>query len=102
MGKKKDIKKQMIVTITGMLLMIGIAIFCYRSVEKTIIANEQTSLKSLAKVNAQSLLTSLEAKKDLVYAALSGDMENDSEVENAMIKIREKGKYLWMNLIKSY
>lgn len=94
MKEKSVLKKQIFITVLGIIALLLIAVFCYKSVEKAIIENEQESLRGLAKVNAQSLKTSLQAKRNLVYAVLSGDMENVDEIETALIKTREKGKYI--------
>lgn len=94
MKEKSILKKQIFITVLGIIALLLIAVFCYKSVEKAIIENEQESLRGLAKVNAQSLKTSLQAKRNLVYAVLSGDMENVDEIETALIKTREKGKYI--------
>ena len=94
MRKKKFLKRHIIITAIGLSLLIAIAVFCYRSVERTIIGNEQEGLKGLAKVNAQSMESSLLAKKELVFAMFSDDMESEAEVEAALLKIGEKGKYI--------
>ncbi len=101
MQKKKGLKKQILIAVPGMVLCVALAVCCYRSVEKTIIANEQDSLKSLAKVNAQSLLASLEAKQKLVYASLSGDMDEEGDIETAILKLGEKGTYIPLDEIES-
>ena len=51
-------------------------------------------MKSLAKVNAQSLMTSLRAKSNLIYAALSGDMADEDDIGKGMLKVGEKGNYI--------
>lgn len=96
MKEKSILKKQVFITAMGIIVLLLIAVFCYKSVEKAIIENEQESLRGLAKVNAQSLKTSLQAKSNLVYAVLSGDMENTDAIEMALIKTKEKGKYIPM------
>ncbi len=78
----------------GTLLLACIAFLCYLSVEKAIVEREQESMKSLAKVNAQSLKTSLRAKSNLIYAALSGDMEDEEDIKKGMLKVGEKGSYI--------
>lgn len=94
MEKKISLRKKIIIAIFGTVLLVGIAFFCYLSVEKAIVESEQESMKSLAKVNAQSLLTSLRAKSNLVYAALSGDMDNEEDIRKGMLKVEEKGTYI--------
>lgn len=101
MKEKKFIRKQVIITMIGMVVLIFLGIFCYRSVEQMIVENEQKSLKSLAKMNARSLVSSLEGKRDLVYAALSGDMDHTEDIEKGLLKLREKGKYIPENELKS-
>ena len=61
MEKRASVKKKIFIAIFGTLLLAGIAFLCYFSVEKAIVESEQESMKSLAKVNAQSLMTSLQA-----------------------------------------
>ena len=91
MGEKSIIKKQIVFSIVGVVLLVAIAVFCYKNVQNTIVANEQESLKSLARMNAQSLQSSLETKKNLIYAVLSGDMKDEKDIEMGMLKLREKG-----------
>ena len=87
MKKKKGYRTQVVITVVGMVVWIAIAIFCYRSIQNMIIENEQGSLKSLAKVNAQSLLSSLETKSKMIYAALSGDMNEVGDIEKGILKL---------------
>lgn len=94
MKKKKGYRTQVVITVVGMVVWITIAIFCYRSIQNMIIENEQGSLKSLAKVNAQSLLSSLETKSKMIYAALSGDMNEVGDIEKGILKLGEKGIYI--------
>lgn len=94
MKEKSILKKQIAFTVVGVILLAVIAVFCYKNVENTIVENEQESLKSLAKMNAQSLQSSLEAKENLIYAVLSGDMDNQKDIEKGMLKLREKGEYI--------
>ncbi len=94
MEKKQVLRKQVAVTLIGLLVLIVAAICCYQSVKKTIVKNEQDSLKSMATVNAQSLAASLEGKRNLIYAALSGDMDDVGDVEKGILKLHEKGKYI--------
>ena len=76
--KEKSIqKKQTVFIVIAVILLAAIAVFCYRNVQNTIVANEQESLKSLARMNAQSLQSSLETKQNLIYAVLSGDMKDE-------------------------
>lgn len=94
MEKRAGIKKKILIAVLGALLIAGIAFFCYLSVEKAIVESEQESMRSLAKVNAQSLMTSLRAKSNLIYAALSGDMEDEDDIRRGMLKVGEKGNYI--------
>lgn len=94
MKEKIILKKQNVLTVIVVILMVVAAVFCYNNVQNTIVENEQKSLKSLAKMNAQSLQSSLEAKQNLIYAVLSGDMEDQKDIDTGMIKIREKGEYI--------
>lgn len=91
---KKSIRKQAIVPLIGLILLVVAAIFCYRRVEQTIIGNEQEGLKSLAKVNAQSMESSLYAKAEKLFAMFSGDMKDEAEVESMFLKLGEKGSYM--------
>ena len=93
MEKKKVLKKHVMITIVGLVVLLVVAIFCFDSVKKMIIKSEQESLKSMATVNAQSLAASLEGKRNLIYAALSGDMDDVIDVEKGILKLHEKGKY---------
>lgn len=94
MKKINLLKSHIIITILGLMFLIGIAVFCYNSVERTIIGNEQESLKSLAKVNAQSMESSLDAKRELLFAMFSDDMDSEAEVETSLLKTGEKGRYI--------
>jgi len=100
MKEIKNSKRKIMIAILGMLLLISIAIFCYQTVEKAIVSSEQESMKSIAKVNAQSLMASLRAKSNLVYAALSGDMTDKADIEKGMLKIGEKGEYFELEDLK--
>lgn len=88
--KKKVLWKQAGITVIGVIALVSAGVFCYNRVEKTIVSNEQESLKSLAEVNAQSLEASFRTKSDLLYAALSGDMGSTEDVEKGMLKLKEK------------
>lgn len=96
MNEKKKAKKRINIVI-AMVVLVGIAIFCYCTVEETIIRNEQESLRSLAEVNAQSFATTLKAKSNLIYAALSGDMEDEADIQKGLLKVGEKGNYIPQN-----
>lgn len=91
--KKKEIR-HIVIPMVGMVLLIAAAILCYSNVENTLIGNEQKSLKSLAKGNAQSLQESLETKEELLSALFSENMESEREIEAALLKTREKGSYI--------
>lgn len=101
MVKKKILKKQIIITTIGMLFLIAIAVFCYNSVKQTIVGNEQESLKSLAKVNAQSMQSSLMAKQELIFAMFSDDMTELADVEAALLKLGEKGTYIPLDEVEN-
>lgn len=94
MKDRKELKKSIIIASIGLLLLLMIAVFCYASVEKTIVGNEQESLKSLVKVSAQSMEASLKEKENLVSTLFSRDMKSEMEVEAALLKTREKGEYV--------
>lgn len=94
MKKSQDYKKLLGIAVIGIVCLFGAAIFCYNNVKQTIIQNEQRSLKSLVKVNAQGVLFSLEAKRSLVYAALSGDMDNEKEITEGLLKIGERAEFI--------
>lgn len=90
MKNKKILMRQIIIACVSIICLFGIAFFCYSSVEKMIISREEENMKSLAKVNARSLFSTLESKRNLVYAAFSGDMKNLGEVETGSIKMGER------------
>lgn len=94
MKEKMNPKRKITIAVLGTVLLVGIAFFCYRMVEKAIVENEKESMRSLAEVNAQSLMTSLRAKSNLIYAALSGDMEDEADIQKGMLKVGEKGKFI--------
>lgn len=94
MKKKNVLWKKVGITVAGVIALVAAAVFCYGSVKKTIVANEQESLKSMAEVNAQSLGAGILAKSDLLYAVLSGDMDSLDDVEKGMIKLKEKSTYV--------
>lgn len=87
-------RTQMAVTAAGALLILMTAVFCYRTVRNTIVENEKESIVSIARVSAKSLETSLKAKSNLIYAALSGDMENEADIRQNMLKTGEKSRYI--------
>lgn len=93
MKKKNVLWKPVVITVVGVIALVAAAVFCYNRVEKTIVANEQESLKSIAEVNAQSLEESLHSKGNLLYAALSGDMSSIEDVEKGMFKLKEKSTF---------
>lgn len=94
MEEKKKLKWKSVAIGVGALFVAGMAVLCYRNVESTIVKNEQESLKSLARVTAQSLKSNLECKQNLIYATLSGDMNDISDIEKGMLKTREKGSII--------
>lgn len=94
MEKKTYIKKWILIAGVVSVTLLVLAVLGYKRVEKMIIQREEANLKSLAKVSAQSLASTLEAKQRLVYAAFSGDMENREEIELNLLKLMEKGEYI--------
>lgn len=82
MEKKTRLTKQIIVAALGTLLLSAIAIFSYRSVENTIIEREKESLRSLAKVNAQSFQAGMEAKDSKKFAAVFEELNTIEESGN--------------------
>ena len=101
MKNKKILMRQIIIACVSIICLFGIAFFCYSSVEKMIISREEENMKSLAKVNARSLFSTLESKRNLVYAAFSGDMKNLGEVETGSIKMGERCEYVPLEEIKN-
>lgn len=94
MRNKKLLMRQIIIACASIVCLVGVVFFSYSSVEKMIISREEENMKSLAKVNARSLFSTLESKRDLVYAAFSGDMENLDEIETGSIKMGERCEYV--------
>lgn len=92
--RNRKLWKQIIITAAGAALLLGVAVFSYQDVKKTIVVNEQESLKSLAKVNAQSLQSSLEAKANLLLALFSGGMKEAKDIETGLMRMRERGRYI--------
>ena len=93
----RDKKIQVLITTAGTLVILLAAIFCYRTVEQTIVDNEKESIISIAKVSAHSFEETLQAKSNLVYAALSGDMEDEQDIKQNLLKIGEKGRFIPLN-----
>lgn len=91
---KKSLRKQIIITFSGMVLLLIVAVFSYNDVKRSIVVNEQESLTSLAKVNAKSLQSSLESKANLLYAVFSDSMEETKDIETGLVRLREKGRYI--------
>ena len=81
-------------TAAGVAVLFGIAVFSYQDVRRSIVLNEQESLRSLAQVNAKSLQSSLEAKANLLYAVFSGGMRKEEDIETGLLRLREKGSYI--------
>ena len=94
MEKKNVFRKNVLTAIAGFAVLVVVAVFSFNSVKKMILESEQESLKSMAAVNAQSLEASLQGKRDLIYAALSGDMKDISDVEKGILKLHEKATYI--------
>lgn len=81
-------------TAAGVAALFGIAVFSYQDVRRSIVLNEQESLRSLAQVNAKSLQSSLESKANLLYAVFSGGMRKEEDIETGLLRLREKGSYI--------
>lgn len=88
---------QVVVPVIGAALIILTAVCCYHTVRETIVENEKQSLTSIAGVSAHSLETSLKAKSNLVYAALSGDMASEEDIRQNMLKTGEKSRYIHLD-----
>lgn len=96
---------QMAVTAVGAVLIILTAVFCYHTVRETIVENEKESIANIARVSADSLEKSLQAKSNLVYAALSGDMAGEEAIRQNMLKTGEKSRYIRLdeeNVLKEW
>lgn len=91
---KRSRRIQISITVAVTALILLIAFFCYQTAKKTIVNNEKESMTGIARVSARSLETSLKAKSNLVYAALSGDMENEEDIQQNMLKTGEKSRYI--------
>ena len=96
MNKKR---KELIISVTGVLLLLLSAVFCYQTVRDAIINNEKESIQNIAEVSSHSLKATLQGKSNLVYAALSGDMANEESIEASLLKIGEKGKYIRLDQV---
>ena len=77
MNKKR---KELIISVTGVLLLLLSAVFCYQTVRDAIINNEKESIQNIAEVSSHSLKATLQGKSNLVYAALSGDMASEENI----------------------
>jgi len=88
MNKKR---KELVISVIGVLLLILSAAFCYQTVRDAIISNEKESIQNIAEVSSHSLQATLQGKSNLVYAALSGDMANEESIEASLLKVGEKG-----------
>ena len=96
MNKKR---KELIISVTGVLLLLLSAVFCYQTVRDAIINNEKESIQNIAEVSSHSLKATLQGKSNLVYAALSGDMASEESIEASLLKIGEKGKYIRLDQV---
>lgn len=90
----KSRRVQTSITAVGALLILVMAFMCYRTVKETIVNNEKENMISIARVSARSLEAGFRAKSNLVYAALSGDMDNVAAIEQNMLKTGEKSRYI--------
>ena len=96
MNKKR---KELVISVIGVLLLILSAAFCYQTVRDAIISNEKESIQNIAEVSSHSLQATLQGKSNLVYAALSGDMANEESIEASLLKVGEKGKYIRLDQV---
>ena len=92
-------RKELIISVTGVLLLLLSAVFCYQTVRDAIIDNEKESIQNIAEVSSHSLKATLQGKSNLVYAALSGDMASEESIEASLLKIGEKGKYIRLDQV---
>ena len=86
MNKKR---KELVISVIGVLLLILSAAFCYQTVRDAIISNEKESIQNIAEVSSHSLQATLQGKSNLVYAALSGDMANEESIEASLLNGRK-------------
>lgn len=97
MNKKR---KELIISVTGVLLLLLSAVFCYQTVRDAIINNEKESIQNIAEVSSHSLKATLQGKSNLVYAALSGDMASEESIEASLLKIGERGNIsVWIKSV---
>lgn len=94
MEKRKTKRRHLLLAAAGSMALLGIGLFCYHMVKSTIIENEQNSLLSLARISAQSLTTSFQAKTNLIYGAFSGDMDGEEEISQNLLKVGGRGRYI--------
>lgn len=59
MNKKR---KELIISVTGVLLLLLSAVFCYQTVRDAIINNEKESIQNIAEVSSHSLKATLQGK----------------------------------------
>lgn len=85
-------RKELIISVTGVLLLLLSAVFCYQTVRDAIINNEKESIQNIAEVSSHSLKATLQGKSNLVYAALSGDMASEGEYRSKFIEDWRKGE----------
>ena len=101
MNKKR---KELIISVTGVLLLLLSAVFCYQTVRDVLknVNNEKESIQNIAEVSSHSLKATLQGKSNLVYAALSGDMASEESIEASLLKIGEKGKYIRLDQVSQF
>ena len=63
MNKKR---KELVISVIGVLLLILSAAFCYQTVRDAIISNEKESIQNIAEVSSHSLQATLQGKSNLV------------------------------------
>lgn len=99
MEKRKTKRRHILLAAAGSMALLGIGLFCYHMVKSTIIEKEQISLQSVARISAQSLTTSFQAKTNLIYGAFSGDMDGEEEIRQNLLKVGGRGRYIEWNSV---
>ena len=57
-------RKELIISVTGVLLLLLSAVFCYQTVRDAIIDNEKESIQNIAEVSSHSLKATLQGKSN--------------------------------------
>ncbi|MBP7319758.1 MAG: sensor histidine kinase [Lachnospiraceae bacterium] len=89
--------KDFVIVAVGIVLILASAFFSYHTVKNTIVEREQESLRSIANVSTQSILASIQAKSNLIYAAFAGDMGSFDEMKQSLLKVEEKGNCIMLS-----